>query len=618
MINTALEQKSKNVLVSPITIRKDFIDTDPRLYLTLSMASKIIPGNASEPVGVVVLTIDVSGMEKSYRDTVWVKNDGKYLNPQAYPESNAFADFPGLEEHFKAGKLALWQGSKEDIIWVPLLSTEDNQPLWVGRRVDPSPISEIRWAISWRVLSIMFILALIILFLARRFAHQVEKLDTELIKNITDILEQDKAVDIKWGGPHEIQELANKLNELSKIHVKNTGKLKAHTRELEESNRYKSEFLANVSHELRTPLNSILLLSKLLSEDNAIDAQGKQKALVINTAGKDLKSMIDNILDLSRIESGKTTFSLQNIHVVELLEELTMLVKPQFDEKTLKLELSVAQSVPEFIYNDAEKIRQILKNFLSNAAKFTDSGTVSINVATDVGENIRISVIDSGIGIPPDKQSIIFDAFRQADGSISRQHGGTGLGLAISMQLAHLLGGDILLESEMGHGSSFSLILPVTFDASQVDGELIEHEDEPPEYEGTQDKIAEQSHEESATGQHILIVDDDIQTLLHLTPLMEAWGYRVSGAGDGEEALETLNSEPDIELVIMDVRMPVKDGYATIKEMKTIPELSEIPIITMSSEITKPEQTESAIDHIIKPIDPDILKTILTKHFGQQ
>jgi len=257
---------------------------------------------------------------------------------------------------------------------VPLLRTEDNRPLWVGRRVDPSPIAEIRWAMSWRVLSLMFVLSLIILFLARRFAHRAEELDTELTKNISYILEQDKAVDIKWGGPHEIQELANKLNELSRIHQKNTSRLKAHAKEMEESNRYKSDFLANVSHELRTPLNSILVLSKLLKQDTGLDKETIEKADVIHKAGTDLHGLIDNILELSRVETLDEHITPQDVNIKQLLEDIQMLMQPQFDEKGLLLSLIFEKQVPKSITSDPDKIRQIIKNLLSNALKFTRSG----------------------------------------------------------------------------------------------------------------------------------------------------------------------------------------------------------------------------------------------------
>ena len=277
-----------------------------------------------------------------------------------------------------------------------------------------------------------------------------------------------------------MRELGKQLNALARTHAEHIATERQHTRQLEQSNRYKSEFLANVSHELRTPLNSILLLSKMLAaEESGVQAEQRRQAQVINEAGRDLRAMIDNILDISRLEAGPVTVSLEWVELAPMLQELVTMVGPIFTEKGLALRVETDPAAPPRIYSDRDKLRQILKNFLSNAAKFTDSGSVVIALAPDAAPCLlRISVTDTGIGIPPGKEQIIFDAFQQADGSTRRRYGGTGLGLSISRELARLLGGYIDVESSLGQGSCFTLHLPLSLDPDDLDAvEIIERLD---------------------------------------------------------------------------------------------------------------------------------------------
>lgn len=601
------------VTISPIIIRKEFIQQDPRLFMTLNLSSPIYSADESEATGHIMMTVDVTDFARYYKNTIWVQSDGQYLFNAGNQKSSgsAFDDYAGLNKLFSLDELALWEGSgNEQVIWVPMLRTANGEPLWVGRHVDPSPIANIKFAISWRVIAIMLALVLVIFYLARRFANRAEQFDQELTDSISKILEEGEAVNIQWDGPVEIQELAEKLSRLSEVHANNTERALNHARELEASNRYKSEFLANVSHELRTPLNSILLLSKLIKDDADCSQEQKDKASVINAAGKDLKSLIDNILDLSRIEAGKTTFSVQTIDIREMLQELILLLKPQFEDKQLTLTLAITEPLPDTISSDAEKVRQILKNFLSNALKFTEQGTIQLIAESQNKDSILLSVKDEGIGIDKEKQAHIFGAFQQADGSISRRHGGTGLGLTISSQLAVLMGGIITLDSTLGEGSCFSLQLPINFDTQHLDHDLIELQTtEEPVVPST---LKSQAAPPITRGQHILLVDNDLHTLLSLTPLLEKWGYIVSGAGDSEEALETLESEPDINLILMDIAIATKDDYATIKLLEQTPLLTNIPIITMGSDGGSSDISHDSIKATVaRPIEADILQTLI-------
>jgi len=612
-VNSSPPAQAHRVQISPIMIRKEFLQQDPRLFMTLNLSSPIFLADGATTSGHIIMTVDVTDFARYYQNTIWVQSDGQYLfnadNQNIH--GSAFDDYPGLERLFEKDQLALWErGNRAQVIWVPMLRTATGEPLWVGRHVDPSPIAAIQFAISWRVIAIMLVLVALIFYLARKFANHIEQFDKELTDGITQILEEDKTINFKWNGPIEIQELAEKLSCLSEVHSKNTRRALEHARELEASNRYKSEFLANVSHELRTPLNSILLLSKLIKEEPDCSQEQIDKATVINAAGKDLKSLIDNILDLSRIEAGKTTFSLQSIDLREVLEELILLLKPQFEAKQLTLLLTIHEQLPEAIYTDGEKVRQILKNFLSNALKFTERGMVSVIAEPEGTQMIRLNVKDNGIGIDEEKQAHIFGAFQQADGSINRRHGGTGLGLTISRQLAELLGGKITLDSTLGEGASFSLHIPVTFDTRHIDSDLVDLQIE--EEPQTEPKIATSDPQPTNKYQHIMIVDDDLNTLLYLTPLLEKWGYQVSGAGDGEEALETLESDPDIDLILMDIAMPVKDGYTTIGQIEQMPLLAHIPVIIMSCEEMDPGKKYSNIKaSLMKPVEAEQLKILI-------
>jgi signal transduction histidine kinase/ActR/RegA family two-component response regulator len=616
-------------LISPISINPRAANGDWRRFMMLRVISPIIgypPASGSEEsegraVGAVVINIDVGGVARVFRNTYWVHDDGRYLQHAGanIEGSNAFQDFPGLKELFRKGNFALWKNGDDQIIWAPLFVTEQSGPLWVGRRVDFSPMAEFRQAVQTRILTIIVVLIILVFLAARWVAVRIERFGQELTHNIGRVLQGDEAVRFSWRGPPELQALAGNLSQLAETHAHNARELRDHAKALEESNRYKSEFLANVSHELRTPLNSILVLSKLLrdsAEQTRFPDQAKQ-AQVIHGAANDLAALIDNVLDLSRIEARQTVFRVGAIALPNLLTELAELVRPQFEVKGLALAVEIDDSAVHTITSDREKLRQILKNFLSNAVKFTASGRITLALSRNTLEDqverpVSISVHDTGIGIPQEKHKTIFEAFKQADGSTRRLYGGTGLGLSISRELATLMGGRIVLVSQPGQGSTFSLLLPLEFvpepgTAYQARGEAAPSGAE-----------AEEVPEADFSSYSVLLVDDEVQNLLRLTPMLEHWGIRVVAAGDGNEAWETLAEEDGFDLVLMDVMMPEMDGFSTLARIRAEQRFRHLPIVVLVDvdDQVEPQAciAKGANDVISKPIRPSALKAVLARY----
>jgi len=347
----------------------------------------------------------------------------------------------------------------------------------------------------------------------------------------------------------------------------------------------------------------------------------------IHSAGKHLLSLINNILDLSRIDAQQITLAWEPIDLPKLLAGLMELVEPQIEEKRLDIQLEFEEDVPSNLVSDDEKLRQILKNFLSNAIKFTKYGKITLRVTRNtyhdrVQRPICIGVQDTGIGIAQEKQEVIFEAFQQADGSTSRRYGGTGLGLTISRKLAELLGGRIHLTSEMGNGSTFSLLLPATqhFDAQAQDRtESLAGESEQPDEQSaigypTQD---ETRISEELLGKRILIVDNDIHALLALAPQLERWGLAVVAAFDAEEALDTLSEDGPFDLVLIDLDLPNKDGYEAIFRIRARESFKNIPIVALATEYDPEDQERclatGAVECLAKPVEPFQLKALLAQ-----
>ncbi|GBF74600.1 hypothetical protein PA598K_02957 [Paenibacillus sp. 598K] len=416
--------------------------------------------------------------------------------------------------------------------------------------------------------------------------------------------------------------------------------LETNAEQLKQSSRYKSEFLANISHELRTPLNSMLILSQILSENQNghLDKDEQKYASVIHSAGEDLLSLINDILDLSKVEAGKLDIVMEEMSISELAALLRHQFEKTSEQKGLDFHVEIAPDTDEIFYTDSQRLHQIMKNLLSNAFKFTDQGEVALTVrnasteeinehlpAQDGASVLALSVVDTGIGIPKEKQAIIFEAFQQADGTTSRKYGGTGLGLSICRELTALLGGKLTVESRPDEGSVFTVYVPNMNPGEPLPAALAAHREldtaqwgaaaaSQPEDERRQTQESrspaelEEAEELTALGgQEVLIVDDDERNIFALTNSLEREGLRVHTARNGEEALQALETEPGIALVLMDIMMPVMDGYTAIRKIRDNPQYSELPVIALTAKAMKEDRDRcleaGASDYISKPVD---------------
>ncbi len=423
-------------------------------------------------------------------------------------------------------------------------------------------------------------------------------------------------------------EKKNKDLETARIEV-------SRAKELELANKYKSEFLANMSHELRTPLNSMLLLSNSLANTRKLDIDKVNKqASIIYDAGNGLLSLINDVLDLSKIEANLMSLNIEKVHTKAMLDELQQLFAPQAEEKDITLKTSINNDVLQNFVTDRIKLTQVLKNFLSNAIKFTDDhGIIELKAEENREEDsaqrpITISVTDNGIGIEEEKIDLIFEAFRQADGSTSRKYGGTGLGLSISRELVNLLGGRTEVKSEVGVGTTFTVYLPEKIDTTDIDSQLIEEigqdddatiKKETP-LTGT---VRQQIQSEAKTlttplksivpqgitddDDVILVVDDDEKFSNIMIEGIHSHGYKVIVAHDGSSAV-SLAREYKPKAILLDLVLPGLNGIDVLRVLKADLHTRHIPVKVLSfNEADTDTKKLGAVDFIKKPVSATVL-----------
>lgn len=436
--------------------------------------------------------------------------------------------------------------------------------------------------------------------------------------------------------------------------------LEEKAKQLQLSSKYKSEFLANMSHELRTPLNSILLLSEMMGEDpdeNLTDEQ-KDFAKVIHTSGQDLLNLINDILDLSKVEVGKLEVVFDGVNIADFGGRLEHLFTHHAVRKGLGFMVEIEDDLPDLFYTDEQRLQQIVKNLLSNAFKFTENGAVIASITRAEPDEIpadpisdtwvKISVSDTGIGIAESQQELIFEAFQQVDGATMRKYGGTGLGLSISSEFARLLGGKVTVESKEGEGSTFTLLVPSlpnglpaaeketaqdregAYLATAVRGnpidvasvEVAAGTSTADEDTGTaifkaaaagasREGMLEDVPFSNLRGKTVVITDDDHRNIYALEKALQKEGMTVISAENGMECLEILQTTENVDIVLMDIMMPVMDGYETMKHIREMDRYGDIPIIALTAKAMKGDKEKcleaGASDYISKPLKMDQL-----------
>lgn len=465
--------------------------------------------------------------------------------------------------------------------------------------------------------------------------NELENLNTELEAQTQKLQASEEELKVQQEellqSNQELEERSRLLEERNQLIAERNHEIQRKAEELELSTRYKSEFLANMSHELRTPLNSILLLSRLLSEnhDKNLSEDQVEYAQVIQNSGTGLLSLIDEILDLSKIEAGKMELEFDRVVVDDIANEMRSLFTPIASEKAISFEVNIADGAPSSLDTDKLRLEQIIRNLLSNAIKFTSQGRVVLFIRAGTNGMVEFSVKDTGIGIPKEKQQLIFEAFQQADGSTRRKYGGTGLGLSISRQLAKLLGGNIRLVSEPGHGSEFILTIPegrniVT--EERPDNEVREVES-PRRIDDTKlqeehgvyiassipESIPDDRNEVRNNDKVLLIVEDDTAFAKALLDFTRSKGYKGIVSVRGDEAIQLAKQYLPVG-VLLDVQLPVMSGWEVMEALKQDINTRHIPVHIMSSHTVKKESLmKGAIDFVNKPVSPERLQSVFNK-----
>ena len=473
----------------------------------------------------------------------------------------------------------------------------------------------------------------------RQINEELEQQTTELEASQEKLKEQQEELEATN------EELEENTEHLEKQKTKITDKnlelenarrdIEQKAKELEVKSKYKSEFLANMSHELRTPLNSLLILSQNLAENRYENLNDDQieSARMIHASGTELLELINEILDLSKIEAGKTSLNVTTVQLSEMMDDLNTRFKHMTDEKGLNLKIRLHEELPAEITTDPKRAAQIIKNLVSNAIKFTEEGGVTLNIhrpgsgvdlshsGLDIQSTIAISVIDTGIGIPKEKQIEIFEAFQQVDGSVSRKYGGTGLGLSISRELVKLLGGEIQLKSETGKGSTFSLYLPVEIrDKSDEDTDsMLQDAGAEPQISHFKTKISdiesipddrEKLEKDDKT---ILVIEDDQNFAGILMNQCHKHAFKCLVSATGEDGLE-LAEKYLPEAIILDIYLPGMNGWHVLDALKNNIKTRHIPVHIISvNEVTIDAFKKGAIGYLTKPVTQEHLEEAFKK-----
>ncbi len=440
--------------------------------------------------------------------------------------------------------------------------------------------------------------------------EELRQSNEELEEQTRRLKEQQEELEVT---NEELEEQTRRVEEQNRELETARSAIERKAKELEITGKYKSEFLANMSHELRTPLNSLLILARDLAnnKEKNLSPDQVESAEIITRSGIDLLNLINEILDLARIESGRMDLVIAAVDLQNFADAMRLNFSRVARDKGLTFAVTVAEDLPATMETDLQRLDQVLKNLISNAIKFTETGGVTVEIARVADGRITFAVRDTGIGIPEDKHQIIFEAFQQADGGTSRRFGGTGLGLSISRELARLLGGEIQLQSEVGRGSVFSLLLPPRASASVpvAKEQRRKREKTEPAREGPYDPdfvnypAPPDDRDRLDPNRHtILIVEDDANFARVLQNQTHEKGFQVLIAATGEDGL-LLSARFLPDAIILDLDLPGINGQAVLAELKSNPALRHIPVHIISADDKSLDLIRSgAVEFLTKPV----------------
>jgi CheY-like chemotaxis protein len=458
-----------------------------------------------------------------------------------------------------------------------------------------------------------------------RVSNEEMEASNEQLEEKTEALEKQNT---------QIQQQSEELTESQRL-------IEEKATEVERASKYKSEFLANMSHELRTPLNSLLILAKLLAanEEGNLTEEQVEEARIIHNGGLELLGLINDILDLSKVEAGKFTVTAADATLESIVSRMRQQFLPVCKEKGVEFPITIATDLPATLHTDAQRVEQILKNLLANAFKFTERGSVTLEVrrphaqtevqrtSLDYRNAIAFSVLDTGIGIETSKFKDIFEAFQQENGSIDRHYGGTGLGLTIARKFAHMLGGEIHVASQKGKGSCFTLVLPMKMDRVETEEMPTVSGYAAPESARIEIKtmprtfvaefIADDRHNIGDKDKVLLIIEDDPAFAATLMKIARKRSYKCLVAGDGKTALVLAAEEP-VSAILLDLTLPDIDGMDVLDQLKHNLRTRHIPVHIISGRedgIGVPLR-KGAIGYLTKPVAQEEIDAALVKIEG--